>query len=121
MENPMTRILLAALALSALAGPALADDAAPPASPPALRHTAQVAAAEQQAALTDETRGPGGSEAEPHATGEATRALNLLEAMYPSFTDFRRQGDAYAATVTDRGNRFEVRIDPATGRVEAAG
>ncbi|MGH6968447.1 MAG: PepSY domain-containing protein [Stellaceae bacterium] len=48
----------------------------------------------------------------------STTALNLLEAQgYGSFTDFRRDGQDYAATVSQNGKSFPVKIDPATGQV----
>ena len=54
----------------------------------------------------------------PHAIPDATRALNLLEAQgYGNFTNFRRAGNDYDATVSQNGKTFPVTVDPATGQI----
>ncbi|GEM_PF-4054868 len=48
----------------------------------------------------------------------ATTALNLLEAQgYGGFTNFRRNGRFYEATVSQSGKTFQVKVDPATRQV----
>jgi len=51
-----------------------------------------------------------------------TKALNLLEAKGDaSFTNFRADGNAYRATVSQNGRSFDVRVDPMSGQVTPVG
>ena len=58
-----------------------------------------------------------------HPTDEAgtpfTNALNLLEAQgYTGITDFRAEGQQFAATATYDGQRVSVLVDPVTRRIQ---
>lgn len=51
-------------------------------------------------------------------SGRATAALNVLEAQgYASFSDFRPDGGAFTAMVSDGGQQFRVTINPDTGQI----
>lgn len=50
--------------------------------------------------------------------GRATTALNILEAQgYAAFSDFRPEGSAFTASVSDGGQQFQVVINPDTGQI----
>jgi hypothetical protein len=47
-----------------------------------------------------------------------TKALNMLESQSDgAFSNFRPEGKNFAAIVSERGRRFEVIIDPDSGRI----
>jgi hypothetical protein len=69
------------------------------------------------AALAAPAAGPIAS-ARPQDNGRDTRALNILEANgYAAFSNFRQQGNDFAADVTRNGQHFAVVIDPDTATV----
>ena len=48
-----------------------------------------------------------------------TKALNLLEAKgYINFTNFHKVGNVFEATVTEKGKRITVTVNPDSGTVQ---
>ncbi len=100
--NRIVSPLLAAVFLAASAGLALAANTA-----------AQPAAAQPSAAVPHQNRAQG---------DRMTSALNLLEAQgYGSFSNFKQDGQNYAATVKQNGQSFGVVINPDSGQVTRQG
>ncbi|HUC67122.1 MAG TPA: hypothetical protein VMA53_16905 [Stellaceae bacterium] len=95
--------LLAAAVLAASAGMAFAANAPAAAQPPAAAHHPRPI--------------------ESRAFGDRmTAALNLLEAKgYGAFSDFKQNGNDFAATVTENGQHFAVTVDPDSGQVTRQG
>jgi hypothetical protein len=69
------------------------------------------------AALAAPASGPIAS-AHPEDNGRDTRALNMLEANgYAAFSNFRQQGNDFAADVKQNGRQFTVLVDPDSGKI----
>ncbi|HZB93808.1 MAG TPA: hypothetical protein VE397_20335 [Stellaceae bacterium] len=108
--------LVAAAFLAGSAGLAFAADATPPAQPPAAapatpmhHHYKHMQMAHRQ----DAGRAEG---------NRMTSALNLLEAKgYGDFSHFKQDGGNFTATVNQRGQQFNVVIDPGSGQVTRQG
>ncbi len=114
--NRLASPLLAAAFLAASTGMALAANAPaasqPPASstaapaPQAMHHKPMAARAGQSNAVGD----------------RMTAALNLLEAKgYGGFSDFKRNGKDFTASVSQNGQHFTVTVDPDSGQITRQG
>jgi hypothetical protein len=106
--NRLASILLAGAFLAGGAGMASAAGAPAPATPAAAPMTHATA---PQAAPRGTSLG-----------NRMTQALNLLEAKgYADFSNFKQDGNNFAATVKQNGESFGVVIDPESGQITRQG
>jgi hypothetical protein len=123
----MTRLSLTAISLVFLAAPAFAATAQSPASNQSNQQTTATPASQQTPVMHARQHhwthmmAQNGDQAQNINANRETRALNVLEAHYGQFSDFRADGNQYSAKVSQNGQPVAVTINPASGQVTRQG